>query len=267
VPLPLGLHPLGLRVTDRFGDQAMTRGAVEIVDTTPPSLTLRPDPAVLFPPNHEMRDVRLTWTAADLCSPDLRVSLLGVSSSEPDDATGTGDGATSVDISGADLGGADAEVWLRAERSGTGPGRTYLMRFAAVDASGNRASAVATVTVPHDLGSGPDPLLLQLEPWAGGGVRLFWPAVPGAASYDVIRGDLGAPRLVAERVVLGNVLVIARGTAATDVIEAAGAAPGTGRGFFYHVQSRDATSGAASGFSTESVPWPRIPEACAGGCP
>jgi hypothetical protein len=72
---------------------------------------------------------------------------------------------------------------------------------------------------------------------------------------------------VSERVALGTVQVIARGTAATDVIEAAGGAPATGRGFFYLVQSRDASSGAASGFSTESVPWPRVPEACAGGCP
>jgi subtilisin family serine protease/sugar lactone lactonase YvrE len=266
-PLALGLHALGLRVTDRFGDQAMTRGAVEVVDTMPPTLTLRPDPAVLFPPNHEMRDVRLTWTAVDLCSPDVRVSLLGVSSSEPDDAPSAGDGATSGDIAGADLGVADADVWLRAERSSTGPGRTYLLRYKSADASGNSASAVAAVTVPHDLGSGPDPLLLQLEPRGGGAARLFWPAVSGAASYDVIRGDLGAQRLVSERVALGTVQVIARGTAATDVIEAAGGAPATGRGFFYLVQSRDASSGAASGFSTESVPWPRVPEACAGGCP
>src|SRR5262249_5015614 len=137
--------------------------SVTVRDTTPPSLTLGADPVVLWPPNHRLVPVQVSWQVRDLCDPAAGARLLSATSSEPDDAAGDGDGRTTGDITGADLGGPDAEVSLRAERSAAGPGRSYDLTYAATDASGNSTSALTIATVPRDLGQGPDPLSLRLE--------------------------------------------------------------------------------------------------------
>ncbi len=72
----------------------------------------------------------------DACDPSPQVILATVTSSEPDDAPGGGDGNTTNDIQGAILGIPDFDVLLRAERAGNGPGRTYTIRYQARDASG-----------------------------------------------------------------------------------------------------------------------------------
>jgi hypothetical protein len=41
-------------------------------------------------------------------------------------------------------------IYLRAERAGNSPGRTYLLVLKAADAAGNVSWAEAKVTVPHD---------------------------------------------------------------------------------------------------------------------
>ena len=41
-------------------------------------------------------------------------------------------------------------IYLRAERSGTGSGRIYTLTFVATDVSGNSATASTIVTVPHN---------------------------------------------------------------------------------------------------------------------
>jgi hypothetical protein len=56
------------------------------------------------------------------------------------------DGKTTGDIQ-VDQSG---NVYLRAERSGTGSGRVYTITYTATDASGNSTTASATVTVPHN---------------------------------------------------------------------------------------------------------------------
>ena len=80
-----------------------------------------------------------------------------MSSSEPDNAGGNGngkggsngDGNTNGDIAGHELGTADTDFQVRAERSGGGPGRTYTATYAATDASGNSGLGSAEVTVSH----------------------------------------------------------------------------------------------------------------------
>ena len=47
-------------------------------------------------------------------------------------------------------GTADVTGQLRAERSGTGPGRVYTLTYRSADAAGNTSTCEATVTVPHD---------------------------------------------------------------------------------------------------------------------
>jgi hypothetical protein len=123
---------------------------VVIADSTPPTLVLVPDPAILWPPNHKLRTVNVVVIATDTCDLEPTVVLTSLSSSESDN--GQGDGNTSDDIQGADLGTDDQSFLLRAERSGNGSGRTYSAIYTVTDASENSTDGLATIVVPHDQG-------------------------------------------------------------------------------------------------------------------
>jgi hypothetical protein len=271
VVLPLGTSSVTLRVTDSKGASDTSATTTEVRDTTAPSLTLAATPSILWPPNHRLVPVGIEWHASDRCDPAATARLLSVVSSEPDDASGDADGRTTGDIVGADVGVPDAELLLRAERSGTGAGRTYDLTYAATDASGNTTSSLAVVTVPHDQGQGPEPLSLRLEPAGTAGLaRVYWNAVGGAQNYDVIAGDIANLRVDGNRITLGVVRVPARLFAPTSFVEMGGslapaAVPPPGRAHFYLVEYRDAHG--TSGFGTESAPWPLEPESCDGACP
>jgi FG-GAP-like repeat/Thrombospondin type 3 repeat/HYR domain len=275
-PYPLGTTPVVFTATDAAGHQATCTTSVTVRDTLPPTLTLHTDPTTLWPPNHELVPVHVTWEALDLCDGSATVSLVSVTSSEPDDAAGNNDGATTGDIQGAAPGASDTELMLRSERDGKGPGRVYTLTYRALDRSGNTTPAIATITVPHDEGHGPEPLLMQLAPATGGAsgpgtngatsVRIYWPSVAGATSYDVITGDLSAWHVANGVLNLGQVRALAQGTTVTSVTEpATSAAPAVGRGIFYLIQQR--TDDGAAGYGTETGPWPRVPGSCEGGCP
>jgi hypothetical protein len=263
--LALGAHALTLQVTDAAGASDATARRVTIVDTQPPTLLVSPDQAELWPPNHEMVPIHVAWQIHDVCDPTPVVTLVDVASSEADDLSGNADGDTVGDISGAALGTPDGDVSLRAERAGNGPGRIYRLTYRGTDGSGNGVPAVAVVTVPHDQGEGPEPLLMQLEQGPSG-TGLYWPAIAGALGYDVIRGDLSQVRVENRVLLLGSIEVLARGISGTFLSEGADALrPTTGQAFFYLIQARTERGGL--GYGTESAPWPRIPSACDGGCP
>ena len=265
--LGLGTHAIALRVTDTVEESDVHEVIITVRDTTPPSLTLHADPPMLWPPNHEMVPVRVWWEASDLCDPAVNVNLASVTSSEPDDAPGMGDGNTTGDIVGANLATPDTELYLRAERAGTGPGRVYQITYLAADASGNATPAFAVVTVPHDQASGPEPLLMRLEPnGTPGMVRIHWAGVAGAVGYDVISGNLSQVQVVNRVLSLGAAKVLARGTTETSLTEGAvGEIPPPGRALFFLIQLRSDHGGM--GYGTESAPWPRVPASCDGGCP
>ncbi len=101
---------------------------------------------------------------------------------------------------------------------------------------------------------------------ASASLRLYWPAVAGAASYDVITGDLASWRLQDGVLNLGAVVALAQSTTTTSLVEPLGsAAPAVGQGFFYLIQQRSAQG--AAGYGTETAPWPRVPGSCDAGCP
>jgi hypothetical protein len=134
---------------------ALTTGAFQAsqfegfsLDHTPPALTVTLSPTVLWPPNHQMQEVVATITVTDDKDPHPTVKLVSITSSEPDD--GLGDGDMPNDIQNADFGTDDRQFLLRAERSGTGPGRTYTVTYEARDAAGNVSQATVKVTAPHD---------------------------------------------------------------------------------------------------------------------
>ena len=117
-------------------------------DATAPSLSVSASPSVLFPPNHKYRRVTTTVTASDDRDEDVAVTLLSVTSNEPDDAPGGGDGNTVNDIVIVN----DTTFLLRAERDENGTGRVYTIEYEATDACGNTTVATAQVLVPVELG-------------------------------------------------------------------------------------------------------------------
>ena len=120
---------------------------LETCDEIPPTIDaiyLTHD--VLWPANHKYVPVDVNIFASDNFDTDVDVSLLSVTSNEPDN--GAGDGNTVNDIMIVN----DLLVKLRAERSGRGSGRIYTMTYQATDDCGNTATAEATVTVPHNQG-------------------------------------------------------------------------------------------------------------------
>jgi hypothetical protein len=120
----------------------------DVVDTTAPTIDVSLDPDVLWPPNHKMHDITATVNVAEACDPNPTFVLTSITSNEPDNSQG--DGNTTGDIAGGDLGSPDTEFQLRAERSGKGNGRIYTVTYTGSDGSGNSDDSSAEVTVPHN---------------------------------------------------------------------------------------------------------------------
>lgn len=124
-----------------------------IVDTTPPVLGLTVSPDSLWPPNHKMVSIIVTKTVSDNRDPDPFVELLSITMNESEETNTyepsydqtVGDGHTLNDI----FVDTEGNIFLRAERSGTGDGRVYSIIYQATDFSGNSATATANVIVPH----------------------------------------------------------------------------------------------------------------------
>jgi hypothetical protein len=85
-------------------------------------------------------------TVYDVCDPSPTITFVSITSDEPDNARGIGDGNTVDDIVIVD----DFTFELRAERAGSGSGRSYTMTYQATDASGNSVQASVTVIVKHN---------------------------------------------------------------------------------------------------------------------
>ena len=148
VSLALGTHTITLKVTDATAQTATDEVVIQVVDTTPPVVSLRSNPASLWPPNHKLVDVHADLLVQE-CGP-YTVTLESVTSNESDN--GLGDGDTVGDIQGAALGTADYDLKLRAERAGGGSGRVYTVVYKVVDAGGLETIATTWITVPHDQG-------------------------------------------------------------------------------------------------------------------
>ena len=107
-------------------------------DNIPPTITISPSPAVLWPPNNKMVKITISIDAQDNTGVPPTVTLVGVTSS----AGGTSD----ISI------GSDGTIALRATRAGNEAQRTYTITYKATDRAGNYANASTTVIVPHDQG-------------------------------------------------------------------------------------------------------------------
>jgi hypothetical protein len=156
----LPIYPLGETVvtfiaTDDSGNFTEDTTLVIVEDTTPPDVELsEPTPSVLWVPNHKFVMVNVTGTASDICDLaldiDFRVEIY-------DAEDGDGGKKHDPDVMKIDSTiDANGDIWiavsLRAERSGLGDGRTYVIVAEVTDDSGNTGEAEAEVFVPHDQG-------------------------------------------------------------------------------------------------------------------
>ena len=144
VVLPLGVSRVALVVDDGELSSTQDTVTIEVRDTTPPTVIALADRGLLWPPDGRLVGVSFDVAARDLCDPSPAITLAGVTSSEP--VTGT----LRPQYGDAQLGTDDRTLSLRADRSGAGPGRSYMVTYRATDRSGNSSEAGATVFVPHD---------------------------------------------------------------------------------------------------------------------
>jgi hypothetical protein len=253
--LPLGTHAITLRVTDSFGEADTDEISITVVDTTAPQVLVGIVPGELWPPNHHLVQVGADTNVIDACSEPVAI-LNSVSSSEPDDQFGNDDGNTADDIQEAAIGTADYLFRLRAERSGSGPGRRYTAIYAAMDGAGNIGTAASFVDVRHDQGGATDPIRIDVTR-SPNGTLVSWSQVEGAHHYSVIRGDLININETSTQIGLGPVFCVeSRSVDATTQGQEDRDTPGPGQGFFYLVEYFD---GVASSYGTESTLKPRIP--------
>ncbi len=107
-------------------------------ETPPPPPTcetVSASPTTLWPPNHKLRLITLTGETGILVTSVFQDEVLN----------GRGDGNTAVD---AAAGPTANTVYVRAERSGRGDGRVYVISYTTTEG----CTGTVTVGVPHDQG-------------------------------------------------------------------------------------------------------------------
>jgi hypothetical protein len=148
--LSVGLHPFTVTVYDGNGNKGSKKIIVTVQDTIPSKLDITLSLNELWPPNHRLIRINAAITTNDVCDLNPHVSLVSITSSEPDKELEKDDAVG--DIQEANYGTDDRSFLLRAERSGSGNGRIYTVTYKATDSSGNSTIRTAEVRVPHDQG-------------------------------------------------------------------------------------------------------------------
>jgi hypothetical protein len=132
--------------TDGAGLTGTAQSSVTVQDSTAPTVMCETAVDRLWPPNHKLVDVGLSYSASDLCdNGSLAVQVSVTSDEDPQSASGSGG---QVHCPDAVVNG--TEVLLRAERSGSGDGRVYEITVSAIDACGNVGTCTVTVGVPKN---------------------------------------------------------------------------------------------------------------------
>ena len=143
--LSVGNNKRSTKVMDPRGATSQASATVTVVDTTGPDVSdVSASPNSLWPPNHQMVPVTVSYATSDNCSGVNCV--LSVSSNEP--VNGQGDGDIAPDWVIVD----DHHILLRAERAGKGNGRVYTIRIDCSDGAGNHTIRTVTVRVPKSQG-------------------------------------------------------------------------------------------------------------------
>ena len=129
------------KANDGTADSNVATVTITVNDTQGPSISISTSAAMLWPPNHDLIDVGLAFSATDNGCTGAATTSVAVFSDE-DDVT-PADGNESPDAKGMLL--------LRAERDARSDGRVYLIMVTSTDASSNTSRKCAAVVVPHSL--------------------------------------------------------------------------------------------------------------------
>jgi hypothetical protein len=113
---------------------------IHIADTQPPVINASLAINSLWPPNHDMVNVGLAFSATD--NTGVASTQLAVFSDEDDVAPAGGEESPDAMNIGP------GTLRLRSERSGNGDGRVYLIRVTATDGSSNTSRACLSAVVP-----------------------------------------------------------------------------------------------------------------------
>jgi alpha-tubulin suppressor-like RCC1 family protein len=133
-----GAHSVIYYATDNAGNMETPPQRMSVnIDKTPPEIaSLAAYPAVLWPPNHEIKNVLIGGSATDYGSGVATTTIVVADEYGIHNMTATAFGT---------------EVPLESWRAGADrDGRIYAITAIATDAAGNRSTATTTVTVPHD---------------------------------------------------------------------------------------------------------------------
>jgi len=121
---------------------ALRSFAVVPPPVTPPVVSCSVETDLLWPPNHKLVDVGLQVSVQHEAETTLTVEVF---SDEDDLESGSGNHAPDA------VHGPAETLSLRAERSGQGDGRVYLVVARAADAFGNSGSGCCAVVVPKSM--------------------------------------------------------------------------------------------------------------------
>lgn len=131
-----GTHTLTYFSTDQAGNGETAKSLTIQIDTTPPTIEAVATPSSIWPPDHKLVDVSVAVTLTDSVSGADGFLLLS--------ATASGDPS---DLQGFTVGTGSTEGQVRANKD-----EVYTLTYQGKDKAGNSATAVVTISVPHDQG-------------------------------------------------------------------------------------------------------------------
>ena len=131
--------------TDNAGNTSEFSEVLAVTCDAPPTISeITINPSTLWPTNHKMVDVTVSYNASNCDNDGVPTCTLNVSSNETTNSEGDGDTAPDWEIVDAH------HVRLRAERAGNGRGRNYTITITCADDAGRSSTQSVTVGVRHD---------------------------------------------------------------------------------------------------------------------
>jgi hypothetical protein len=141
----LGTTTVNCSAKDAAGNIAMGSFTVTVRDTTRPVIVSAvASPSTLWPPNHKLVPIAISVRVSDTVDPAPSCQIVAVACNEAVHAPGQGNTNPDWLITGA------LTLSVRSERSGAETDRNYSITIKCMDASGNSATKIVTVTVQHD---------------------------------------------------------------------------------------------------------------------